>query len=55
MAGNLIQGRVLVTWGDFNLSSYRGPGDKSLQDERGLSALQMAEQGGHAAIVALLQ
>jgi uncharacterized protein len=29
--------------------------NKSLQDERGLSALQMAEQGSHAAIVALLQ
>jgi hypothetical protein len=26
MAGNLIQGRVLVTWGDINLSSYNGPG-----------------------------
>jgi len=33
MAGNLIQGRVLVSWGDFNLSAYRGPGDKSLQYE----------------------
>ena len=33
MAGNLIQGRILVSWGDFNLSAYRGPGDKSLQDE----------------------
>ena len=29
--------------------------NKSLQDERGLSALQMAEQGSYAAIVALLQ
>ena len=33
MAGNLIQGRVLVSWGDFNLSAYNGPGDISLRDE----------------------
>ena len=26
MAGNLIQGRILVTWGDLNLSAYNGPG-----------------------------
>lgn len=26
MAGNLIQGRVLVTWGSINLSAYNGPG-----------------------------
>jgi len=26
MAGNLIQGRVLVSWGDINLSAYNGPG-----------------------------
>ena len=26
MAGNLIQGRILVTWGDINLSAYNGPG-----------------------------
>lgn len=26
MSGNLIQGRVLVTWGDINLSAYNGPG-----------------------------
>lgn len=26
MAGNLIQGRVLVSWGDYNLSAYNGPG-----------------------------
>lgn len=27
MAGNLIQGRVLVTWGAINLSAYNGPGE----------------------------
>jgi hypothetical protein len=27
MAGNLIQGRVLVSWGDINLSAYNGPGE----------------------------
>jgi hypothetical protein len=26
MAGNLIQGRVLVSWGDINLSAYNGSG-----------------------------